>query len=414
MAERLIALRYLRARKQDGFVSLITALSFIGIALGVATLIVVMAVMNGFRAELVKSILGVNGHLSIASYGRDLAEYDDIIKHVQAVPLVQRVVPIVESQLMITTAARARGVVMRGVPLEALQALKPLADNMKQGKLEHLQQPNTVILGQRLADGLGVGVGEKISLLSPRGQATPFGTAPRVRSYVVAGIFNMGMSLYDDSFVFMSLQNAQAFTDRTATGIEIFVQNPDATDKLLPPVRAAIDPDPNQRPYALTTWQQANDTFLSALAIERNVMFLILSLIVLVASLNIVSSMTMLVKDKTTDIAVMRTMGASRGMVLRVFMMAGAAIGIVGTSVGLVAGLLFCANIETVRQVISRLLGVSLFDPKVYFLSKMPAQVIVSDVVAVAGMAFVLSVLAALYPALRASRLQPAEALRYG
>ena len=407
--ECMIAFRYLRARRADGFVSLITGLSFVGIVLGVATLIIVMAVMNGFRIELVQRILGVNGHAVITAVGRDLPEYPALLEAVRGVPGVVSASPTVETQLMISHGNRARGIVLRGHTPEALAALTPVSHNVRAGSLQALQAGNALALGARLADILGVRVGDTVTLLSPRGTVTPFGTAPRIRPYRVGAVFDMGMSLYDETFVFTDLRAASELLNRPPTALNVFVKNPDRVGEIMPALNAALGDD-----YQALTWQEANDTFFAALAVERNVMFLILSLIILVAALNIVSGMTMLVKDKTADIAVLRTIGAGRGAILRVFTLAGAAIGIAGTVVGTAAGLLFCHYIEPIRQGLSRALGVSLFDPKVYFLARMPAEVLSSDVVFTASMALSLSIVAALYPAFRAARLQPAEALRYG
>ena len=405
----MIAFRYLRARRADGFVSLITGLSFAGIALGVATLIIVMAVMNGFRIELVKRILGVNGHIVVTAIGRDLPEYPALVEALRPVPGVINASPMLETQLMISHGNRARGIVLRGHTPQGLAALTPVSSNIRAGALSDLNTGDTLAIGQRLADILGVRIGDTVTLLSPRGVATPFGTAPRLRGFRVAAVFDMGMSLYDETFVFMNMSTASAFLNRPPTGINVLVADPDRVGRAMPAVIAALGDG-----YNPITWQEANDTFFAALAVERNVMFLILSLIVLVAALNIISGMTMLVKDKTADIAVLRTIGAKRGTVLRVFTLAGASIGCAGTVLGTLVGVLFCHYIEPIRQGIARLLGVSLFDPKVYFLARMPAEVLFSDVAFTAGLALVLSVVAALYPALRAARLQPVEALRYG
>ncbi|MEM6602994.1 MAG: lipoprotein-releasing ABC transporter permease subunit [Pseudomonadota bacterium] len=412
--ERLIAWRYLRARRRDGFISVIAGFSFAGIALGVATLIIVMAVMNGFRIELVNHILGVNGHITIAQYGRDIADYDDKIKKIEAIEGVNYASAIIEAQIMVTARNRNAGIVVRGHRQEDFQKSNMISDKITKGDIKSLSEGD-VAIGVRLAQKLGVDVGDKVTLISPRGRSTPFGTAPRINGYRVGAIFELGMSLYDENFVFMGLDAAQKFflKANTVSLIDVHIENLNETEPMKPLIYAALNDTFSAAGYLLTSWQESNKTYLSALAVERNVMFIILSLIILVASLNIVSGMIMLVKDKAQDIAILRTIGASRGAIQRIFFMSGAAIGVTGTVTGLIIGVLFCMNIEAIRQGVSQLLGIALFDPKIYFLARMPAEMTLTDVSSVVIMSLTLTFLAVIYPARRAAKLEPADVLRY-
>ena len=407
--ERLLAIRYLRARRRDGFISVIAGFSFAGIALGVATLIIVMAVMNGFRIELVNHILGVNGHLSISQYGRDITDYNAKISDIDKIQGVDYTSAIIESQIMITANNRNAGVVVRGHRDIDYKKSQMLVKNAKAGDFHNVSKGELAI-GTRLAYKLGVTIGDKVTLISPRGRATPFGTAPRIKTYTVGLIFELGMSLYDENFVFMALSEAQDFflKPNVVSVLDVHLDNPNDTEKVKPLIQKALGNN-----VMITSWKESNATYLSALAVERNVMLLFLSLIILVAALNIVSSMIMLVKDKSKDIAVLRTIGASRGAVQRIFFMAGAMIGVTGTLTGLLIGVLFCAYIEEIRQGVSWLLGVSLFDPKIYFLARMPAEMTLSDTVSVIVMSLTLTFGAVIYPARRAAKLEPADVLRY-
>ena len=402
--EWLLAGRYLKTR-------LIALLSFLGIMLGVATLIIVLSVMNGFRKELLEKLVGINGHIFVAAIDSPLTDYADVADRLSKVYGVKRAVPFVEGQVFASSPYNGSGALVRGVRGDDMPKITAVADNLRQGTLENFDTAGGVAIGRRLADALGIQAGDTISLLTPRGAATPFGTTPRIKSFSVVAVFEIGMSEFDATFIYMPMTEAQAFFNREgdATLIEVFLDDADRVDE----ARYAIE-QAAERPVLLTDWRQRNRTFFSALEVERNVMFLILTLIVLVASLNIIAGLVMLVKDKSSDIAILRTMGATRSAVMRIFVVTGASIGIVGTLAGVALGLLVSLNIETLRQLISGLTGANLFPAELYFLSRLPAVVDPTEVTTVVVLAMALSLLATMYPSWRAARLDPVEALRYG
>jgi lipoprotein-releasing system permease protein len=406
----MLSSRYLRARRKEGFISVIAGFSFLGIMLGVATLIIVMAVMNGFRKELLDKILGLNGHIVVQPLESPLTDWKEVAERISGVAGVRLAAPVIDGQALASSPFNASGVLVRGMRAADLDKVTSIAKNIKQGTLEGFDDGQGVAIGRRLADQLSLRAGDSITLVAPRGAVTPMGTTPRIKPYKVAAVFEIGMSEYDSSFVFMPLAEAQAYFNRAndVTAIEIYTTNPDRIDSFRKPITEAA-----QRPIFLVDWRQRNSTFFNALQVERNVMFLILTLIVLVAALNIVSGLIMLVKDKGQDIAILRTMGATQGSIMRVFLITGAAIGVVGTLVGFLLGLVVCLNIETIRQFISWLTNTELFSPELYFLSKLPAEVDAGETAAVVIMALTLSFLATLYPSWRAARLDPIEALRY-
>ena len=407
--ERMVAFRYLRARRAEGFVSVIAIFSLLGIALGVATLIIVMSVMNGFRAELVGRILGANGHLAVYGEGTRLAGFEAAAERVRQVPGVVSVTPLIEGQVMATSDAGASGALVRGIRPEDISGRKLIADHIVAGSLAEFGD-DEIAVGERLARRLGVGVGGRITLISPEGTDTAFGTVPRLKTYRVAALFNVGFYEYDNSFIYVPLHSAQIFfrMQDTVSNLEVFVENPDHVQSVGRQIAAALGGR-----VRIVDWQQANSTLVNAVEIERNVMFLILALIILVASFNIISGMIMLVKDKGRDIAILRTMGASRGMILRIFMLSGASIGIVGTLTGFALGVVFTLNIEAIRQFLQDLLQVKLFAAEIYFFTRIPAQIQPGEVAAIVAMALALSFLATLYPSWRAARLDPVEGLRY-
>ncbi|OYU90382.1 MAG: lipoprotein-releasing system transmembrane subunit LolC [Bradyrhizobiaceae bacterium PARB1] len=408
--EWLLSGRYLRARRKEGFISVIAGFSFVGIMLGVATLIIVMAVMNGFRKELLDKILGLNGHILVQPLERPLTDWKEVADRINGVEGIRLAAPVVDGQALGSSAFGASGVFVRGIRAADLNNLTSIAKNIRQGTLEGFDEGQGVAIGRRLADQLSIHAGDNITLVAPKGAITPMGTTPRIKPYKVAAVFEIGMSEYDSTFVFMPLAEAQAYFNRNndVTSIEVYTNNPDKIDVYRKAVTEAAG-----RPVFLVDWRQRNATFFNALQVERNVMFLILTLIVLVAALNIVSGLIMLVKDKGADIAILRTMGASQGAIMRIFLITGAAIGVVGTLVGFGVGLLVCMNIEAIRQFISWMTSTELFSPELYFLSKLPAEIDVGETSAVVIMALTLSFLATLYPSWRAARLDPVDALRY-
>jgi lipoprotein-releasing system permease protein len=408
--EWMVAMRYLRPRRQEGFISVIALFSLLGIGLGVATLIIVMSVMNGFREELMSRILGLNGHLSVYGPAEGLTDYETLTRRVAGVSEVVTVNPMIEQQVMVTASGIARGALVRGFRTEDMKAKSIIADNMIAGSLDDFRGEDVVLIGTRLAERLNVGIGEQITLISPKGNVTAFGTVPRLRAYRVIGTYEIGMFEYDSNFIFMPLEAAQVYfrLPDAVTTLEIFVEDPERAPVVARNVILEIG-----AVGRVHDWQRANASFFNAVQVERNVMFLILTLIIVVAAFNIISSLIMLVKSKGRDIAILRTMGATRGMVMRVFFIAGASIGVVGTLLGFAAGLAFSVNIETIRQWIQALAGRDLFAAEIYFLSKLPAIVDPWEVAMVTCMALVLSFLATLYPSWRAARIEPAEALRY-
>ncbi len=391
-------------------ISVIAGFSFAGIMLGVATLIIVMSVMNGFRSELLGKILGFNGHVMAQGINGKIENYDAVATRLKTVDGVTSVIPFVEGQVMASSPSSATGALVRGMTEESLRQLPAVVNGIQVGTLDGFDDSEGVAIGVGMATRHAVGVGDNITIISPKGPVTPFGIAPRIQPYKIVAVFQIGMSEYDKNVIFMPLAEAQGYFlhENTVSAIEIKVENPDEVNEYLIPLTNSIEAG-----IRLRTWQQTNQIFFNALQVERNVMFLILTLIILVAALNIISGLIMLVKDKSRDIAILRTMGATRSAVMRVFLITGTTIGVAGTLAGLALGLAFCINIEGLRQFIQQLTGTVVFSPEVYYLSRLPAEVDWSEVSAVVVMSIVLSVLATLYPSWRAARLDPVEALRY-
>ncbi len=408
--ERMTAWRYLRAKRREGFISVITGFAFTGIALGVATLIIVMSVMNGFRSELLSRILGINGHIGIVSaVGLPFNNYQQAVEEIAAMDNVKTVMPLIEKQLLVSAGKSAEGAMIRGIRMEDILK-KPILANSFKDIEPRAFHGDTVVVGQRLADKMGLAPGSEITLISPNGKVTAFGSMPRMKTYRVLGTFEVGMYEYDANFIFMPLEAAQKYFSLgdSVTQIDVTLED----DSRLKPVRKAIEASVGAAAYVYD-WKQTNAAFFNAIDVERNVMFLILTLIILVAAFNIITGLIMLVKDKSRDIAVLRTMGATKGMIMRIFFMDGAFIGLVGTGIGLALGLLFCDNIENIRQALQQIAGRDLFSAEIYFLSQLPAKVDTAEVTMVVLISLLLSFAATLYPAYRAAKYDPVEALRY-
>ena len=409
--ERLLAFRYLRSRRSEGFISVIAWFSFAGITLGVATLIIVMSVMNGFRAELVNRILGLNGHLGISStLANGIKDYETLTSSIAQNPNIIAATPQIESQVLVSANNVTIGALVRGVIWSDLAIRAPLWDSISDEIITRFRENEAILVGKTMARNLNLTQGDSLTLLAPKGRTTAFGSLPTRQSFVIGGIFDVGMHEYDSRFVFMPLPTAQKFFSmpNRVSGIELYINDPDDAPivkaemtRMLPETTVVFD------------WMDRNRNFLNALQVERNVMFLILTLIILVAAFNIISSMIMLVRSKNSDIAVLRTMGLGRTSLLKIFLLTGTSIGIIGTIVGSFLGLLFCWNIDSIKSLIENLTGSELFLAEIYFLSKLPAVVEPKEVAVVMLMALTLSLLASIYPAWRACTIAPAEVLRY-
>jgi lipoprotein-releasing system permease protein len=412
--ERALAGRYLRARRKDAGVALISILAFLGITAAVFALIVVMSVMNGFRTELLSRILGFNGHLYVAGAPLSDQQRAETVKRLRAVPGVTQVTSMVEAQAMVIGRGQISGAIVRGVSREDVKSTKIVADNIKPGSLEGYGEGeyggDLILLGQRLALSLGVGPGDAVSLISPSGSTSAFGVSAAQKDYTVGGLFAVGMSEYDQAFAYMPLEQAQLFFGKEGSVdvIEVKLTDPDEAPDMKAEIARAAGPG-----AIVTDWTEKNQSFFNALQIERNVMRLILMFIVVIAAINIISGLIMLVKTKGRDIAILRTMGASRAGILRVFFMSGAAIGVAGTLAGLVLGVLFCLNIAGIQHLVERVTGAEVFNADVYFLTHIPARIEWREVAMITGWSLLVSFLATLPPALRAARLDPVEALRY-
>ncbi len=408
--EWMVAFRYLRARNAQKSISVIAGFSFVGIVLGVAALIVVMSVMNGFRHDLLEKMIGLNGHMFLQGVETPLSDYEAVTKRVSKVPGVTLALPLVEGQAFATSPYGSSGALVRGIREQDLERLPGVTGHLTQGSVDGFDEGQGVAVGAKLADHLSLRVGDKVTIMAPHGAETPFGVTPRMKAYTVAAIFQIGMATFDNTFIFMPLAEAQTFfnDEGQANVIEVYVADPDNMDAMRRAIEAA-----QQRPMIDTDWRQLNRSFFDVLAVESNVMFAILALIMLVAALNIISGLIMLVQDKARAIAVLRTMGATRGAVMRIFLITGATIGVVGTVVGLVLGLLVAHNVEPIRRGLAWLTGANLFPSEFYFLSQLPSRVETRDVIAVVALALFLSIAATIYPSWRAAKLDPVEALRY-
>ncbi len=408
--EIMMAMRYLRARKAEGFVSVIAAFSFIGIMIGVATLIIVMSVMNGFHIQLVDRIVGLNGHLNVFVTGGPIQSYEPLLNDLERVDGVVSAAPVVEGQVLVTSHGQATGAMARGFTQEYFRHKPLLSSSIESGSMDDFTG-NVVAIGTKMAERFELKVGDMITLMSPNGKASPFGAIPRTAQYKVVMIFDVGMYEYNSGYVFMPLDSAQRFFQMPESSVnllEIMSDHPEKIDK----IKAALSVVTNGR-AGVYDWRDSNKSFFSAVEVERNVMFIILMLIILIAAFNIISSMIMLVNDKARGIAIMRTMGAFRSSILKIFILTGASVGIAGTAMGAVVGILFALNIESIRRFFEGLTDTNLFPGEIYFLSKLPADVDWVEVTLIIAIAVAVSILATIYPARRAARLDPVEALRY-
>ncbi len=409
--EKMVAGRYLRSKRKEGFISVIAGFSFLGIMLGVATLIIVMSVMNGFRAELVGRILGLNGHVNVHSnVSGVLYPYQELVDDIKSIDGVVRATASVEGQALFTAQGEAGGVIVRGLSVDAFKTKPILSTSLMYTMLDgNSFGDDRVSIGKTLARKFGLHVGDKITLIAPKAKMTPFGSMPKSFTFTVGSIFDVGMYEYNSGFVFMPLDIAQKFFNMGAgvSSIEIITQDVENFRFIKDKMRFNLGDK-----YRVSDWMETNSGFYNALEVERNVMFMILTLIIIVAAFNIISSLIMLVKDKGRDIAILRTMGATRGMIIRIFLYTGASIGVLGTLAGASLGVVFCNNIEAIRQWLEGLTGTNLFAAEIYFLTKLPSKIDMVEVVYIVGMALVISFLATVYPAWKAAKLDPVEGLR--
>jgi|TARA_B110000259_G_scaffold66986_2_gene78887 lipoprotein-releasing system permease protein len=409
--EQMIAFRYIKSRRVEGFISIAAWFSLIGIMLGVATLIVVMSVMNGFRTELVDRILGINGHLVVYEKNEPyVSNYNQIINKISDIKNVIAVTPHLEGQALAKSKSTVSGVIIRGVNWSDLAAKKLLWKSLTQLTIDNYKNNEDIIIGYRLAQRLNVNVGDFISLISPNGMETALGILPIKKNFKIGGFFDIGMYEYDNNFIFIPWKKAELFfsTKNIAHGIEIFLKDEKFTSSVSSNIKNKLGNE-----LLVIDWKKRNSAFMSALAVEKNVMFIILSLIILVAAFNIISSMIMLVQTKKSDIALMRTMGASKYVIIRIFVLTGSIIGLLGTFAGTILGVVISSNIEAIRNFLTTILGSELFSAEIYFLSKLPSDIYINEVIMVICVSIFLTLFASVFPAWKASRISPAEALRY-
>ena len=409
--EQMIAFRYIKSRRVEGFISIAAWFSLIGIMLGVATLIVVMSVMNGFRTELVDRILGINGHLVVYEKNEPyVSNYNQIINKISDIKNVIAVTPHLEGQALAKSKSIVSGVIIRGVNWSDLAAKKLLWKSLTQLTIDNYKNNKDIIIGYRLAQRLNVNVGDFISLISPNGMETALGILPIKQNFKIGGFFDIGMYEYDNNFIFIPWKKAELFfsTKNIAHGIEIFLKDEKFTSSVSSNIKNKLGNE-----LLVIDWKKRNSAFMSALAVEKNVMFIILSLIILVAAFNIISSMIMLVQTKKSDIALMRTMGASKYVIIRIFVLTGSIIGLLGTFAGTILGVVISSNIEAIRNFLTTILGSELFSAEIYFLSKLPSDIYINEVIMVICVSIFLTLFASIFPAWKASRISPAEALRY-
>ena len=412
--ERMVAARYLRARRKHGGIALIALISFIAVTLAVAALIIVMSVMNGFRTEIVARMVGFNGHIYVQGPAINGQDREGLMSRIRAIPGVVQVEPVVQAQALVQGPGQVTGGMVRGIRTADLKATSIIAANIREGSLRGFGEGeyggDIVSIGEGMADHLGVKPGDAVTIISPNGPATAFGSTPRSKDYTVGSLFKVGLTQYDQAFIYMPLEQAQLMFGRgdMIDLVEVNLDDADHIDALRPAIEKAAGPG-----AVISDWRDENHAFFNALQVERVAMRIILMIVVAIAMLNIISGLIMLVKNKGRDIAILRTMGASRAAILRIFLMVGAAIGLSGAAVGLFFGVLFCAYIDPIQSVVEKITGVSVFAPETYFLSRLPARVEPSEVALVLVWSILMSLVAAIMPAWQASRLDPVEALRY-
>ncbi len=413
--ELWIAYRYLRARREDGFISIVSWFSLIGISLGVATLIIVMSVMNGFREELLSRIIGLNGHASLyLSEDSKKINSNNIEKLLMEIEEVTDIIPIVESTIMITANNKSKGIITRGVSSDNFMNNQLLYSSISSSTFNNFIKKDSIIIGNKLFKYLNLDIGSQITLIAPTGLNTPFGRAPLAKKFNIAGTFDLGMYEYDSSVIFMKIDNLRDFVGYESDqidNIEIFYKNPENAYKNSYNIKVKLDSI--EQGHLIIPWTNRHKQLFNALEVERNVMFIILTLIIIVAAFNIISSMIMLVRDKESSISILRTIGVTDKSILKIFIIVGSSIGFIGTTLGLIIGLLFSSNIEKIQKILEDFTGSNLFSAEIYFLSKLPSKIIISEVALVILIAFILSLSATIYPAWRASKIDPIKVLRH-
>ena len=413
--ELWIAYRYLRARREDGFISIVSWFSLIGISLGVATLIIVMSVMNGFREELLSRIIGLNGHASLyLSEDSKKINSNNIEKLLMEIEEVTDIIPIVESTIMITANNKSKGIITRGISSDNFMSNQLLYSSISSSTFNNFIKKDSIIIGNKLFKYLNLDIGSQITLIAPTGLNTPFGRAPLAKKFNIAGTFDLGMYEYDSSIIFMKIDNLRDFVGYESDqidNIEIFYKNPENAYKNSYNIKVKLDSI--EQGHLVIPWTNRHKQLFNALEVERNVMFIILTLIIIVAAFNIISSMIMLVRDKESSISILRTIGVTDKSILKIFIIVGSSIGFIGTTLGLIVGLLFSSNIEKIQKFLEDFTGSNLFSAEIYFLSKLPSKIIISEVAFVILIAFILSLSATIYPAWRASKIDPIKVLRH-
>lgn len=416
--ELFIGLRYLKAKRKSTFISIITFISTAGVTLGVMALIVVLAVMTGFEEDLKEKILGTNAHVVVVRNGTPMEDYRQIMERLKGIKGVTAATPFIYNQVMISSGKNVSGVVLRGIDIATDRLVTKLSSSVTEGTIERLDPvmgdgPDALpglLVGRELAKHLNLVVGDKVNVISPLGNITPLGMMPKMKPFRLVGIFNTGMFEYDSTLAYVSLHQAQTFFDLgdTVTGIQLRVEDVYHTGELARGINRSMGTG-----YYARDWMQMNRNILFALKTEKMVMFIILTLIVLVAAFGIASTLFMVVMEKTRDIAILKSMGATGSSIMKIFVLEGLIIGFIGTALGVLSGLLIAHNLETIINLIQKVTGQNFFSKDIYYLDHFPSQIVISDVVLISVTAVIISFVATLYPAWQASRLLPAEALRY-